>query len=1057
MFLLLTMVAGFTFNDVFGEVPPPIETTISLTCSGAWYDGPPDFAVTSDNTIFAPAPDGKICKVTSNGESTSMDFTDVLNSGYANAFHMDHNDHLFFESYDGGWTHTIYKSTQDGFYLLNFENKDDSGFLFDVREIRTDYNDNIYVRNQYDDILKFNPAGIYVETLHFENVDDINRFVFDPIGNLYYYVRTLENTFQLNKVSPNGNIVTLIEDHPIYCLRDIEIDSIGNIYVTTCPNNIDISSAKYDPNGELLFKFETNTKPEYDALRNIEIGIDGKIYALKDKTRSVHVFRDKFIEDNVPPLIEPIDDIVSEATSSSGNSVTFSTTAMDAIDGTMEVVCTPESGSVFPVGVTIPVTCTSTDYSFNSDYVIFDVRVDDSTPPTISSTSDMISTSYLDSTKIGYSIPTAIDNMGISGSVLCDPPPNSLFSIGTTTVTCSVSDISGNVGTSSFLIEIERIVPPVDNTPPTISIPNNIAVGTNIENSQPVSFSVTATDDMDGTVTPTCTHNSGSNFPIGTTTVTCSVSDHAGNSDSKSFTVTVNYILELTYDYLPTRDDIGYEWQFPTNKQVYNELEDSRGMYPDEYPGFAEYSWGGYMKGSGYSTNFLDLYVYRFLDSGYAEDFFEDHVDYWKGRGGFSSWTPSDGTVSSDECFGREVIGMTTDKISLYCIKNEIVIFATTTGFAFEMTDELSNFADSVFDHMPNNSQTNTSVESDPVESDPVESDPVESDPVESDPVYDDIDPEFVTDDEIFNDTEYKIELHSDESTYQTDDVLKTYATFFPKISSAGQYLIKDSQGKTIESKTFVPRSDGMFKIQESIDALWESGKYTLEVNWESKQEIFSFYVQQIVIDESNMILDSEPDTEKDILESTTYETKSKLSFVDDSKDPQSYVDRYNNESTYKEWFDENYPDYTIHEAVGLPEPAREKVPKWVKNNAKWWSDGEIEDDTFVSGIQHLMKEKIVDIPDLPAQTSEKTPPSFVDDSKDPQSYVDRYNNESTYKEWFDENYPDYTIEEAVGVTQPIPAWIKNTANWWSEGMISEDEFIKGIEFLVEKRILNVN
>ena len=77
------MVAGFTFNDVFGEVPPPIETTISLTCSGAWYDGPPDFAVTSDNTIFAPAPDGKICKVTSNGESTSMDFTDVLNSGYA--------------------------------------------------------------------------------------------------------------------------------------------------------------------------------------------------------------------------------------------------------------------------------------------------------------------------------------------------------------------------------------------------------------------------------------------------------------------------------------------------------------------------------------------------------------------------------------------------------------------------------------------------------------------------------------------------------------------------------------------------------------------------------------------------------------------------------------------------------------------------------------------------------------------------------------------------------------------------------------------------------------
>ena len=45
-------------------------------------------------------------------------------------------------------------------------------------------------------------------------------------------------------------------------------------------------------------------------------------------------------------------------------------------------------------------------------------------------------------------------------------------------------------------------------------------------------------------------------------------------------------------------------------------------------------------------------------------------------------------------------------------------------------------------------------------------------------------------------------------------------------------------------------------------------------------------------------------------------------SFVDATKDPQSYVDRYNNESTYKEWFDENYSQYSsIYEAVGLAEP----------------------------------------------------------------------------------------------------------------------------------------
>ncbi len=42
--------------------------------------------------------------------------------------------------------------------------------------------------------------------------------------------------------------------------------------------------------------------------------------------------------------------------------------------------------------------------------------------------------------------------------------------------------------------------------------------------------------------------------------------------------------------------------------------------------------------------------------------------------------------------------------------------------------------------------------------------------------------------------------------------------------------------------------------------------------------------------------------------------------FVDPMKDPQSYIDRYNNELSYKEWFDENYPDYTIYEAVGFDE-----------------------------------------------------------------------------------------------------------------------------------------
>jgi hypothetical protein len=49
-------------------------------------------------------------------------------------------------------------------------------------------------------------------------------------------------------------------------------------------------------------------------------------------------------------------------------------------------------------------------------------------------------------------------------------------------------------------------------------------------------------------------------------------------------------------------------------------------------------------------------------------------------------------------------------------------------------------------------------------------------------------------------------------------------------------------------------------------------------------------------------------------------------SFVDESKDPQSYVDRYNSEASYKKWFDDNYSEYdSIYQAVGLEEPKVEE------------------------------------------------------------------------------------------------------------------------------------
>jgi len=48
----------------------------------------------------------------------------------------------------------------------------------------------------------------------------------------------------------------------------------------------------------------------------------------------------------------------------------------------------------------------------------------------------------------------------------------------------------------------------------------------------------------------------------------------------------------------------------------------------------------------------------------------------------------------------------------------------------------------------------------------------------------------------------------------------------------------------------------------------------------------------------------------------------------------------------------------------------------------------------------------------------ERKPLDFVDPNRDPHTYIERYVREEDYKDWFDRNYPDHTIYEAVGLTE---------------------------------------
>ena len=57
---------------------------------------------------------------------------------------------------------------------------------------------------------------------------------------------------------------------------------------------------------------------------------------------------------------------------------------------------------------------------------------------------------------------------------------------------------------------------------------------------------------------------------------------------------------------------------------------------------------------------------------------------------------------------------------------------------------------------------------------------------------------------------------------------------------------------------------------------------------------------------------------EQNVVKKVNVSIKKTLNFVDPKKDPHEYLKRYLNESKYKDWFNRNYPNHTIYDAVGL-------------------------------------------------------------------------------------------------------------------------------------------
>jgi predicted extracellular nuclease len=132
---------------------------------------------------------------------------------------------------------------------------------------------------------------------------------------------------------------------------------------------------------------------------------------------------------------------------------------------------------------------------------------------------------------------TSTDNLDGSLPVTCVPASGSQFARGTTQVTCSATDAQGNVGQARFAVIVEdTTAPDFTNVPSAIAAYATTAAGAVVTYTDP-----TATDLVDGSVSVACAPPSGSTFAPGSTTVTCSAADAAGNQATRQFAVTVTF------------------------------------------------------------------------------------------------------------------------------------------------------------------------------------------------------------------------------------------------------------------------------------------------------------------------------------------------------------------------------------------------------------------------------------------------------------------------------------------------------------------------------------
>ncbi|OGG76753.1 hypothetical protein A3B35_03000 [Candidatus Kaiserbacteria bacterium RIFCSPLOWO2_01_FULL_54_24] len=347
------------------------------------------------------------------------------------------------------------------------------------------------------------------------------------------------NAFAALDASNNGTLI----------VKKVVVNDDGGTAATSTfafrVNDGDAQSFEEDGENELSLDAGTYTVTEVEAAGYMPTYLNcTDIVLAPGETKTCTITND---DDDVPDTTRPVITLVGETIMNLVVGAEFSEPgfeATDDVDGNISANVTIGGDEVnTAVPGTYVITYNVSDAIGNvAEEKVRTVNVSDVEAPTFSGVPENqnVEATSAAGAVVTYALPTATDDVDEGVAVTCAPESGTTFAMGPTVVECSATDSAGNDASASFNVVV------ADTTNPEISnVPEDQTIEITEGTSAVATYTLpTATDNIDGAVSVSCSPESGVTFALGATSVQCSATDSADNEAIASFTIAVVLIDE---------------------------------------------------------------------------------------------------------------------------------------------------------------------------------------------------------------------------------------------------------------------------------------------------------------------------------------------------------------------------------------------------------------------------------------------------------------------------------------------------------------------------------